>query len=152
MLLDLLQDIEFADLMQRHLYEVIGFCQERDFHMGITCQVERLQFDPPLPEAIASSLQPVSLFMLAGYTFESLELYEDYLTFEAGFGPNNFGTLVTVPLPAVLQVAMEEVPLMVNMARPLAPADPAGRERKENDASLSVFLKNPENAKFFKKK
>jgi hypothetical protein len=74
------------------------------------------------------------------------------LVFEAGFGAENFGSVVTVPLLSILQVIVDETPLLINLAsykketKVTKTADEGGVEN-----SMASFLSNPENSKFIKK-
>lgn len=54
------------------------------------------------------------MFMLANYSFESLKLYDDYLEFEAGFGKENFGSVVNIPYLAIFQIVLDESILYLN--------------------------------------
>ena len=93
----------------------------------------------------------MTLFFLAGYTFETARIEEDCLIFEAGFGSDNFGSVVTVPLLSIMQVIVDETPVLINLAR----YKKEQKVKKEiNDGgvknSMDVFLSNPENKKFLK--
>ncbi|MDQ7061205.1 MAG: hypothetical protein Q9M43_08725 [Sulfurimonas sp.] len=90
-------------------------------------------------------------FFLAGYTFETARIENDCLIFEAGFGADNFGSLVTVPLLSIMQVIVDETPVMINLAtyeknmEVTQELDEGGLEN-----SMASFLNNPENSKFLK--
>ncbi len=73
---------------------------------------------------------------------------EDELIFEAGFGQENIGSFVSVPLSAILQIVIEETPILINLSIPKEP------EEKDNggvEKSMEALLSNPENQKLFKK-
>ena len=151
MFIDLIKENGFQQMMEAHIQEILAYLLEREQPFGLLCHLEYVTFDPPLPEEIAQNLNEVTLFMIAGYTFESFEFDEHTLFFEAGFGPQNFGSVVSMPILAVLQLLVEETPLLINMARPMADY----RERREESgirSSMETFLSNPENKKFLKKK
>lgn len=96
----------------------------------------------------------MTLFFLAGYTFESARIENDCLVFEAGFGAENFGSIVTVPLLSIVQIIVDEQPVLINLAKyekkeekvPEKELDDKGVEN-----SMNIFLSNPENSKFIKK-
>ena len=149
MLIDMIKESDFQEMMEAHLKDMLLYMLESDQPFGLLCNLEHVTFDPPLPEELAQALQEVTLFMIAGYTFESFEIEEHTLFFEAGFGPQNFGSIVSMPILAVLQILVEETPVLINMAQPrvaLTQEQPGGK------SSLESFLSNPENQKFFKKK
>ncbi|WP_236579103.1 hypothetical protein [Hydrogenimonas urashimensis] len=141
---------EFQEMMETHIREMILYMLNNDQPFGILCNLEHVTFDPPLPDELAKVLQDVTLFMIAGYTFESFQMEDHTLFFEAGFGPQNFGSVVSMPLLAILQIVVEETPLLINMAHPMLDY----RKEKEESgikSSLETFLNNPENKKFLKK-
>ena len=151
MLIDMIKDPEFQEMMEAHIRDMILYMLESNQPFGILCNLEHVTFDPPLPEDLAQVLQEVTLFMIAGYTFESFQIEEHTLFFEAGFGAQNFGSVVSMPILAVLQVLVEETPLLINMAQPMLEYR-TEREESGVQSSLETFLSNPENRKFLKKK
>ena len=86
------------------------------------------------------------LFILTGYTLESAFRKDDTLVFEAGFGAENFGSVVTVPLLAIKQIFLGETPLLLNHATLPMPSSPKATN------SMEALLNNPENQKLLKKK
>ncbi|WP_353661279.1 hypothetical protein [Hydrogenimonas sp. SS33] len=150
MLIDMVKEEEFQNLTEAHLKDMLFYLLASEQPFGLLCNLEHVTFDPPLPEEIASNLQELTLFMIAGYTFESFEIEEDKLFFEAGFGPDNFGSVVSMPVLAVLQILVEETPILINMAQP-RPYFREARAEEGVKSSLETFLSNPENRKFLKK-
>ena len=96
----------------------------------------------------------MTLFFLAGYTYETARLEEGYLIFEAGFGSDNIGSVVSVPLSAIMQIIVDETPIFISLASPKAvKSTQTNLKEKDNDGvenSMAAFLSNPENAKFNK--
>jgi len=144
MSLEKLQKIEFQDIMHEHILNTIEFLFDEEQEFGVACEIEFVKFDPPLPKEIIKSLPTITLFMLANYSFESASLDDNYLQFEAGFGADNFGSFVQIPLLAIKQLFVEEYPILINIALP--------RDEREEVDSMSALLNNPENAKLLKKK
>ncbi len=149
MIVDLIKSPEFQDMMERSIKEMIEFLLERDIPFGLLCNIEYVTFDPPLPPELSSQLQSVTLFAIAGYTFDSFEIEEHSLSFEAGFGPQNFGSVVSMPTLAVMQIVVEDTPLLVNMAVPPRESFTHGEEPGIK-SSLEALLSNPENRRFLK--
>ncbi len=152
MLENIIEDKEFALLMQKNIQELIihFFAKEQNF--GILCKIEEATFEPNLPDSIESEFRSLTLFFLAGYTFETARIEDGFLVFEAGFGSENFGSVVTVPLLSIMQIIIDETPVFINLSN--------YREerviKKEVDEggvenSMASFLSNPENSKFIKK-
>ncbi len=153
MLINVLKDGKFASLMQRHVEELMLYLFDKDESFGILCRIEHLKFEPELPEHITSEFRPMTLFYLAGYTFESARIDGDHLIFEAGFGAENIGSFVTVPLLNIIQIIIDETPIFINHAV-YAEEKTSEAELSEGgvENSMAAFLSNPENEKFLKKK
>ncbi len=151
MLIDIIKDDGFVSLMDRHIEEVLLYMFEHNQNFGVLCKIDHVTFDPPLPEHIRKEFRQMTLFFLAGYTFESAQLEAGYLSFEAGFGSENVGSVVTLPLLGIMQIIVDETPVFVN----LASVKETQKEVKETPTginnSMASFLSNPENQKFIKK-
>lgn len=153
MLFDIIKNPAFARLMENHVRDMLIYLFERDQNFGILCKIEHLTFDPPLPSYIQDEFRPMTLFFLAGYTFESARIENDVLIFEAGFGQENIGSFVSVPLLSIVQIIIDDTPAFVNLALPQEQYHPINTEKNEGvQNSMSVFLSNPENQKFLKDK
>jgi len=154
MLYDVLKDRSYADLMQKHIVEILSHLFEKEQTFGILCKIETLTFDPELPNEITSEFRPMTLFFLAGYTFESARLEKETLIFEAGFGANNLGSVVTVPLLGIMQIIIDETPIFVNLASPLETSQTKPKNNESaasgEKSSMEALLSNPENKKFLK--
>ena len=155
MLESLIQDRDFAKLMKKHMQELIIMFFQKEQNFGILCKIEDVSFSPELPESLNMEFRPLTLFFLAGYTFETARIEDEMLIFEAGFGSENFGSVVSVPLLSILQIIVDETPLFINLA--IESEELAKESEKEVDESgvknsMASFLSNPENSKFLKKK
>jgi len=139
-----LQQTPFQDIMEEHIFKTIEFLFELNQEFGVACEVSYVEFEPTLPQEILKSLPEVTLFMLANYSFESASLEVDRLQFEAGFGSENFGALVQIPLLAIKQVFVGEYPILINITSP--------KEEIQEIDSMSALLNNPKNAKLLKKR
>lgn len=153
MLENVIENANFAKIMKRSIEDlVIHFFQEEQ-HFGILCKIEEISFDPPLPDTIAREFRPLTLFFLAGYTFETARIEDDMLIFEAGFGSENFGSVVSVPLLAIMQIIIDETPVLINLAINPEPVQTQKSSEIDNQGvqnSMASFLNNPENSKFIK--
>jgi len=143
----------FADLMQNNIQELIIHFFQIEQNFGILCKIEDARFEPELPSEINSEFRPLTLFFLAGYTFETARIEGDYLLFEAGFGADNFGSVVTIPLLSILQIIVDETPILINLS--VYKKEPIAKVQKSSETgvknSMESFLSNPENSKFLKK-
>jgi hypothetical protein len=148
----LVEDKDFAKLMKKHLNEVITTLFAKEQNFGILCKIDEVSFYPELPEDLQKEFRALTLFFLAGYTFETARIENEMLIFEAGFGSENFGSVVSVPLLSILQIIIDETPIMINLAvekedfqKESSIIDESGVE-----TSMASFLSNPENQKFLK--
>ena len=151
MLYEMIKDENYMNLMSKHIQELLLFLFEQEQNFGILCKIEHLSFEPELPDNIRSDFRPMTLFFLAGYTFESARLDNNSLIFEAGFGEDNLGSFVQVPFLSIMQIIVDETPIFVNLASPkeVASNQPPKRENGVEN-SMASFLSNPENKKFIK--
>jgi len=149
---NIIQDREFAQLMKKNIQELIILLFQKEQNFGILCKIEDVSFEPELPESINSEFRPLTLFFLAGYTFETARIENNLLIFEAGFGNDNFGSIVSVPLLSILQIIIDETPVLINIS---AYKEEESKEKDNVDESgvknsMASFLSNPENSKFLK--
>ncbi|MGE4294179.1 MAG: hypothetical protein AB7E49_00565 [Campylobacterales bacterium] len=155
----LIRDEAFIQMMADHAADTVDFLIEAQTPFGILCNLSEVDFDPPLPPELQKQLKPLTLFVLSGYTLESAGLDEEMLwvVFDAGFGEENFGSTVSVPTDAILQVIVDETVIFINLAASVpAPKSktrtpPAQGGEATLERSLQGFLGNPENDKFFKR-
>lgn len=152
MLENIIQDRDFALLMKKNIHEMIVYFFEKEQNFGILCRIDDVSFEPALPESINTEFRPMTLFFLAGYTFETAQIIDDMLVFEAGFGSDNFGSVVSVPLLSIMQIIIEESTVLINLSsyeEKKSIKEEVDEKGIEN--SMSSFLSNPENSKFLKK-
>jgi len=148
MLQDVLNDPVFSGEMKRHVKEVLEILLKKGTNFSILTNVAEISFEPALPEEIRSTFKPITMFVLAGYTFESCIVDEWGISFEAGFGHDNFGSLVSVPLLSVLQIIVDETPILINLSVDVEEkTKPSSKGVKR---SMEALLSNPENEKLLK--
>ena len=151
MLQDFLENETFVRLMRVHVHEVLETLFQNGVNFSLLTNVRVVSFEPDLPEEITANFKPITMFVLAGYTFESASIDDKLLQFEAGFGVENIGSLVTVPLSSILQIVVEDTPVFINLSIPtkkdLAHYPKSGGVKK----SMEALLSNPENESLLKK-
>ena len=151
MLDSVIEDKDFARLMQKNIQELIIHLFEKEQNFGVLCKIDEISFEPSLPADISSDFRAMTLFFLAGYTFDTARVVDNSLVFEAGFGADNFGSIVTVPLLSVMQVIVDETPLLINLAIYKKDTEVVKKEDEGGvENSMASFLSNPENSKFLK--
>jgi len=145
---------KFALVMQKNIQDMIIYLFEEEQSFGVLCKIEEAVFNPALPQDVYECFNDLTLFMLAGYTFNSARIDEGYLIFEAGFGGDNFGSVVTVPILSILQIIIDDIPVLINLATYNVEQTQIKEVTKNNkdgiENSMSSFLSNPENSKFLK--
>lgn len=154
MLENVINEVGFAKIMKKNIQDVIIHLFESEQNFGILCKIEEVEFNPTLPDSINSEFRPLTLFFLAGYTFDTARIEDDTLIFEAGFGSDNFGSVVSVSLLSIMQIIIDETPILINLAVYNESNERVEQSGKVNDKgvenSMASFLNNPENSKFLK--
>ena len=148
MSLETLETYKYKELIQNHILATIEYLFDANQEFGVACELSTVSFSPKLPHKLQESLPEITLFMLANYSYETASVDQHYLSFEAGFGPDNFGALVEIPLLAIKQLFVDEYPILLNVTS----SNEIKEEKKEEVDSMSALLNNPENAKLLKKK
>jgi oligoendopeptidase F len=146
---DFLEDKEFVDIVREALSKILSMLLSKDMPFTILTNVSRVGFKPPLPSEIREKFQAITLFDLDGYTLSTAKISEDILSFEAGFGENDFASLVSVPIGAILQVGIENKPIFLNMSVEEAKVAPSKENKSKR--SMEALLSNPENQNLIKK-
>jgi hypothetical protein len=152
MTINLFQTPEYRKLIQTHIFQSIEYLFQKNQEFALACEIKYITFNPDLPSSIKESFQEKVLFVLSGYTFESAQLEEEYFLFEAGFGSENFGSTVSVPLLAIKQIFVGDIPIMMNLANPVVKNEDKKEESTSKKSSMAALLNNPENKKLLKKK
>lgn len=146
MLEKLLNDSEFASMMYRNVYDLLNLLMQKNTQFDILVSTKFVSFTPELPQEIKASFNPsVILFSLAGYSLSSVEISKDEIKFEAGFGPDNFASVVSIPIGAIIRISIDENPILINFAT-FSPSDPKTKQER----SKQIFLNNPKNRDIFK--
>ncbi len=99
---------ELRLLNNKHCMEYLQFLSKNHLSFNLLCERDAIDFSPKLPEEIHEKFGALVLFVLAGYTLESLVIDAQSVQFEAGFGPNNIGSVVQVELPGIIQILIKE--------------------------------------------
>jgi hypothetical protein len=143
MINDIIESEEYKQLVEIQLKETILFLLNKNQEFSITANIEPISFDPELPKTIKDQMHKFSLFILSNYTYTTVQVDNEYVSFEAGFGNENFGSVVKIPLHAVFQIVVDESILYINS---LATVEKFNKNLKKN--SFNVFKNNPNNKKF----
>jgi len=140
----LIYDKNYRDLMVKQLKEQISYLLKSNTEFSIVVHMDSgVDFNPVLPDDIASGFNDFTIFAIGGYTFKSAFIENNTFIFEAGFGKENIGSRVYVEIDRIVQIVIGETPIFINLT--------ASIERIEVKDPFDVFSKNPNNKKFFKK-
>jgi len=146
MIFNIVEDINYRDMLESQIFEVIEYLINKDEEFSITANINGVTFEPEMPESISKNFSHFTLFTLSNYTYESIILTEKTITFEAGFGSENFGSHVTIPLYAIFQIVIDESILFLN---PTATVEKYFEEQEleENHTqrSMNAFTMNKKN-------
>ena len=139
----IIENQEFRNLKNRHAKEILTLLLKLQKPFSILCVAEEITFNPKLPKHISSAFKDIIIFALANYTLQSALIEGENLIFEAGFGEENIGSVVTVPIENIINIterAEDDTPLFLNVAatlpKPKKPQNP--------------FALNPRNQKFIR--
>ena len=155
---------QFKAMMTAHTRDILQFLLNNGVNFNILCDMKKASFSPQLPEHITSTFNDITLFVLAGYTFESIELHDSGMSFEAGFGSENIGSFVNIKYEGIVQILLHdnellrEIPLFTNVSHPCF-YNLSKQELEEIESiqkqgleqSNLAFALSPENGRFFKK-
>jgi hypothetical protein len=141
----IIENSEYKDLVSFQVKDTIQFLLDQNQEFAITANLDAVKFNPELPSNTYQQLSKFSLFVLSNYTYSTVTLENGFLTFEAGFGSENFGSTVKIPYYAVFQIVVGESILFVNS---VATVDKFNKDTKEK--SYNIFKNNPNNKKLMR--
>ncbi len=143
MIKDIIENPNYKELIEKQIQDIIVFLLDNKQEFSITANITPISFNPALPEEIKSQLHKFSLFVLSNYTYTTIEINEEFLSFEAGFGNENFGSVVKIPLHAIFQIIVDDSILYLNS---IATVEKFNRDLEKN--SFNIFKNNPNNKRF----
>jgi len=137
-------DDNFRKVMKSHCGEIMKYLFSSNNFFSFFCYIHQTTFEPELPKDLKDGLKHLTLFSMSGYTFESAEIKNNKLVFEAGFGENNFDSLVSVPLNSILQITVEDNVIFVNSGSSVEKKSPKSSSISVS-SSINAILANPKN-------
>lgn len=146
MINEVLNNEMYQELVKNQLTQMMELLVSQDIEFSITANVNCITFEPMLPNVIYSKLGTFALFTLSGYTFSTIEFGENEISFEAGFGKENFGSVLSVPNEAIFQIIVDESILYLN---PLATVENIVKKVPNKEKSKNIFKNNPKNKGLF---
>ncbi|NVJ53880.1 MAG: hypothetical protein HWD90_09285 [Campylobacteraceae bacterium] len=144
MINNILEDVEYKELVSEQVKDTMIYLVNKGQEFAITANVDAVEFNPELPTSTKEQLAKFSLFILKNYTYSTIKIDENHISFEAGFGSENFGSTVKIPFHAVFQIVVDESILFVNSVATIDKYN----ENVIKEKSLNVFKNNPNNKRF----
>lgn len=151
---ELIKSESFKDVMVQNIENTIEYFLKQNMSFGILCNLSKVEFEPELPDNIKKQFQQqFTFFVLANYTLESAYFDKDYLNFEAGFGEENFASLVKVPKFAIFQIILDDKIVGMNLCATVDEFYVLAKAKDEGSKkSIDAILSNPNNKAIFGKK
>ncbi len=143
MIKNIIENEEYKNLVEKQIKENVHFLLDKNQEFSITANIEPITFTPELPSVIKNQMHKFSLFTLSNYTYTTIQIDNEYISFEAGFGNENFGSVVKIPLHAIFQIIVDESILYLNS---VATVEKFNKDLRKN--SMNIFKNNPNNKKF----
>jgi len=140
--MDIYQKSSYKDLVIKNAYNTLEFLLKEGVDFAIATYSNVIEFNPPIPKEIIEFDESV-LFIISNYSKESAYLTKSDFVFEAGFGKENFGSTLKIPLEAIMQIILNEDILHISYYEPKV---------EEKLSSMELLLNNPENQKLLKKR
>ena len=114
MMNNVIENNDYKILVESQIKDIIDFLVDKGEYFAITINMKTTNFNPELPQSIKSKFNTFTLLRLENYTFTTIKTTKDSISFEAGFGKENFGSIVTVPLFGIFQIIINESILYLN--------------------------------------
>lgn len=146
--------LKLERLLDKQCEDFIRFFASENINFSLVCEICNVTFEPPLPQDILNNFKPLSLFILAGYTFESLIFNKNGIGFEAGFGSENIGSFVQIDFRHILQLITTNQKnkdmLIFSRLNVFELFENEEQVKQDNlEQSMKAILSNPHNKKFF---
>ena len=146
---DIIKENDYRLLVKEQIKETMRYLIKKDKEFKITVNLEGVSFTPQLPNKIYSTLSPISLFALENYTYSTLKLHDNHISFEAGFGSQNFSSILSIPYNSIFQIIIEESMLFINLTATIKESLKSKRKeqiknafQKQKEKSLNSFKRN----------
>ena len=139
------QSNEYKEIAKKSIYSTLELLLKKGIEFSIISYTKVINFNPEIPKEIIE-FDEIAMFIIAGYSYESASLDKNSFSFEAGFGAQNYGSVLNIPLEAIVQILIGEELLLINHY------EPKEKIVKEEISSMDILLNNPENLKLIKRK
>ncbi len=135
-------------MANQHCLDHLYFLHSHRVNFSVFCDLSKVRFEPLLPNDLFESFGSFVLFVLAGYTFESLKIrrLRQEISFEAGLG-DNIETTVHIALEGIVQIITKDKndANVVLFNRSDAPSIFGDGGQTQIQDSKNAFLADPRN-------
>ena len=147
MIKDVIEDIKFRDLIKNQIRDIIDYLLVHNKEFAITANIKGVSFNPEIPKSVVKNFSSFTIFTLSNYTYSTIVISDENISFEAGFGADNFGSRVTITFYALFQLLIDDSILFVNPTATVEKYFLEENIKKQNQASRSknAFSMNPKN-------
>lgn len=140
MLDSFMSDRDYSTMLAQHAKELLLLLFSKETSFDVLANMAFTTFEPALPNELLPNDDAV-LFALGGYTLQSARIEQGCLKFHAGFGRDNFASLVSIPLHAIIRLSMGKNVLFINFS--------ICEHETQIQKSRNIFKSNPENKNIF---
>ena len=151
MITNVIEDNNYQQIMIKQIGEIVQYLLDNNEEFSITANIKGTKFNPLIPESISKGFSQFTMFTLSNYTYSTILIENNTISFEAGFGKENFGSTVTIPFYAFFQIVVNESILFIN---PTATVEKYFLEQNQDrseegqiNRSRNAFSMNPKNKK-----
>jgi len=148
MIIDVIEDVSYRDLMEDQIIEIINYLLDKNEEFSLTANITGVNFQPMLPKSMFQNFSKFTMFTLSNYTYSTIKLTNETISFEAGFGKENFGSTVTIPFYAIFQLVIEDSILFVNPTATVEKYFLNTEDVFQQQRSKKAFNMNPKNKKY----
>ena len=147
MIKDVIENENYKNLIQGQIKDIIDYLIVYNEEFSIIANIKGVTFSPEIPPSIVKNFSNFTMFTLSNYTYSTIIISDENISFEAGFGADNFATTVTIPLYAIFQVVINESILFVNPTATVTKYFLEEKINKQNQVTRSkkAFSMNPKN-------
>ncbi|HIP13285.1 MAG TPA: hypothetical protein EYG97_03030 [Arcobacter sp.] len=143
MLDNLINSQKYKDFTSTQVKDLLNYLVNEKIEFSLTANTKGVDFNPEIPDSISGSFSQFTLFTLANYTFESIVIEDDIISFEAGFGSENFGSVCSVPFYAVFQISIDNSILFINPSATVEKYfNEDKNEKEQKERSMNAFKLN----------
>ena len=149
MIIDVIEDLKYRNLMTEQIRDIIDYLLVHNEEFSITANIKGCNFNPQVPESISEGFSQFTMFTLSNYTYSTIEISDENISFEAGFGAENFGSTVIIPFYSIFQLVINDSILFVNptatVEKYFLAQNTIINENDQANRSRRAFSMNPKN-------